>query len=92
MASASWSKIKRDATKKAEYSGTDYYKIRHEGKDVWVSKDRATSGHAGAAFKVWADKGSTINFIASYDENFKKMSKHESNAGKSIQKSKMNMK
>lgn len=92
MSSSVWSKIKRDAKKKAEYRGTDYFLIRHEGKDVWVSRDRAGSGHAGSAFKVWADKGSTINFIASYDENFKKMSKHESNAGNTIQKSKMNMK
>ena len=86
-----WESIKKRSLKKAKHNGTIYYMIeddQNEGKYIWVSRD--TARHAGAAFKVYADKGTKLDFRSSYNADFKEMhGKNESNEGNRINKSKM---
>lgn len=84
--------LKQEAVAKAVHNRIDYFKIRvgTKKKYIWVSLDKAK--HGGAAFKVWKDKGATINFVSSYNENMEEMkNKHESNEGRKIKKSDMNI-
>ena len=88
-----WDKVKGQATHKATV-GNDksrqYYLTKIRGENKWVSYDHAR--HAGAAFKVWRDKSSCIEFESSYDVNLNEMSgKHESQEGKVIKKADMNI-
>ena len=85
-----WQNTKKEATVKAKHEGIIYYKITDGSKKrkIWVSHD--TAKHAGSAFKVWLDKRSKIVFGSSCDKNLRIIKdKHESNAGREIKKSDM---
>ena len=86
-----WQKVKKVAIEKGKYRDTLFYLTTIEDEYKWVSYDKAS--HAGSGFKVWINKGATLEFDSSYDENLKRMDgKHESNAGKVIRKSDMEIK
>ena len=76
------------------YQGRKYYMPeKYQGKrndSVWLVKD--TAGHAGACYKVYRERGGSLEFECSIDEYGKVMAnKHESMSGHRIKTKDLNL-
>ena len=77
-----WASVKQSATESSKVEGwrDPFYRVKKDGKDLWVTIDR--SGHGGSAFKVYevVNNASKPQYLGPCDENLNIIEgKHESN-------------